>query len=577
MTDWRFYGRDREIRVLRKFMDEGPAFDTIAVRGRRQVGKSLLVGHFFRNRRNASPVIICHLADAGGPSLFLHFLKAEVMDVRPDLLDGFRPTGNDVFDFPRLTRHLLERGCTVVLDEFQRIDFNGTFQGYLPSLFQKVLDDMKHSWDSGAGRGADQRSRFVVMGSQQQKLMDMFHNPAAPMFNRIRKDLHLKPWTFPEIAEMARDREWDGRPYRLLTLWTAYGGMPDHWQRFSENGALSDFSRRIDDQDWVDGFLLSEERYRNTLHGSFDRQMEIQLRPLDRETLAWLAERPGGQLLHNPPSELRRKLAEGFREAFPEKKGTPDRQAAAGYLDDAIGKRLSGSHLGLLEKRNAIDDYGAQRWHVADSHARFQLDVLEHAVRWINEGPPMSPGAVRRLLRERMERMEGSGLETLAVSALDHLFTTSGLRDGIALQHGAWRRDPPAEIDFLAEDETVPQTLWVGSCKRMAKGHDPEADWGNLWNYLKPVAEGSREGRHLDGIREYQRNFVFVSPVFDDAAKQRLAARAAGLNERNASVRHGIAGWFTMDIPDMLEGKGPQPLQLPGPMPPEDGRSDFGM
>ncbi len=86
--------------------------------------------------------------------------------------------------------------------------------------------------------------------------------------------------------------------------------------------------------------------------------------------------------------------------------------------------------------------------------------------------------------------MEGSGLETLAVPALEHLFATgadaipSGRRDSIALQHGAWRRKPPLEIDFLAKDETAPGTLWLESCKRMAAGHDPETDWRILRNYL---------------------------------------------------------------------------------------------
>jgi len=151
--------------------------------------------------------------------------------------------------------------------------------------------------------------------------MDMFHDPAAPMFNRIRKELHLKPWTFPEIVDMARGQGWHSRPDRLLALWTAYGGMPNHWQRFSENRALSDFSHRLPDRDWMDGFLLSEEEYRNTPYGSFDTQMEIRLRPLDRDIVAWLAEKPGGHPLHVLPKALRKRAAESFRGTFPRKGG----------------------------------------------------------------------------------------------------------------------------------------------------------------------------------------------------------------------------------------------------------------
>ncbi len=196
MTDWRFYGHGKEIRILRKLMDEGPAFDAIAVRGRRQVGKSLPVRHFFRNRGNASPVIICHLADSPGPDFSL---KAEVMKTETGLLDGFRPTGNDVFDFPHLAGHLLERGCTVVLNEFQRIDFNGTFQGYLPSMFQKVPDDMKHSWDNPR-RGARLASQASRHGFAAAEADGHVPQPRRP-------DVQPDPeGASPETVDFSRDR-----------------------------------------------------------------------------------------------------------------------------------------------------------------------------------------------------------------------------------------------------------------------------------------------------------------------------------------------------------------------------------
>ncbi len=67
-------------------------------------------------------------------------------------------------------------------------------------------------------------------------------------------------------------------------------------------------------------------------------------------------------------------------------------------------------------------------------------------------------------------------------------------------------------------------------------------------------------------MQNVRHRFLFVSPVFDETTKERLARKAADLMA-DIPEEHGITDWLTMDIPDMLEGKGPQPLQLPGPKP----------
>ena len=575
--DWGFYGRHGEIGFLREFMDGELGFDTLAIRGRRQVGKSDLIRHFFAQEFPASedrPVIVLDLSGADR-SLFYGRVRIAARRARSDLLEGFQPPEDDLEGaFPDLVEHLLGKGCAVVLDEFQRI---ADPHDRMPALFQSLIDRL-HLARLRADR--DGRARLIVMGSEQQKLMDMFLDCRAPLYNRIRKRLHLRPWDFAELVEAAQDRGWDRRPERLLTLWTAYGGMPAHWRRFSENRALADFGRSMPDAAWTDAFLEGEEAYRRTEDGRFDRQMEVELRPGDRELLAWLAEKPGGHMLRDLPAGLRPALAAEFRKREPDRAELPEDRAAVEAAHDAVVRRLSGEHLGLLERRNAVDDPdGAERWHVADNNARFHLDVLEKAERETATLVTAPPGAVASRFRERMQHAEGRGLETLAFAALGHLFEAGCAAippvsmDKIRLERGAWRKDPGSpEIDLLAIEWpaipepgvplTDPGLLWAGFAKRAPDRHRPDKDCRTLAAWLAPVPENRRAESSLAPLRGWDHYLLFVSPVFGKRDIEELANK---VDRARAAAPGETRGWFAMDIADMLSGRGPRSLAPPEP------------
>lgn len=566
---WRFYGRQREIAQLHDFLDDEPGFDVLAVRGRRQVGKSELVHRYFEAERPKEaaatrPAILFHLVSADGDGDHLHpMLKVQVERDRPDLLDGFRSTGSALADFPALVRHLLDKGCPVVLDEFQRI---GT-RGMLPGLFQETVDAARRNRDPAAPP-----RRLIVMGSEQQKLMDMFRHPGAPLYGRIRRQMHVAPWTFGELCEVVRDRGWDRHPNRLLTLWTAYGGMPGHWERFSRETALSDFERASDDGAWTADFLAFEEDYRRMPSGDFAGWMEVALRPLDRDIVTWLAETRGGRSLDTLPGRLETALAARFREEFPAQAEMPSGHMAERLLEDEILPRLSGRHLGLLARRDALDDRGAARWHVSDNHARFQIDVLEGAERAAAAARITASDEVSRIRSERMAWAEGAGAETLAFAALEWLFergcdlVPAGRIATTDLLHGEWRKAPPAEIDILARERRPapgPDALWVASVKRNADRHDPRAACRSLAALLAPAPADSAVEDRLEPLRACAVNHLFVSPEIDRDAAERIAARVA---ETVASMPDAPrATWFVMDIDDMLSGRGPRPLSRPRP------------
>ncbi|MCY4303654.1 MAG: AAA family ATPase, partial [Aestuariivita sp.] len=290
---WKFYGRQKEIRELNDFVENHPRFDLIAIRGRRQVGKSDLIRTFFE-RQTDRRAILCKLEDTDtSHDAFFDRLAIATKKIDPHLLADFTVDEYEQNNrFSTLTEHLLQQKCVVILDEFQNIGNTGNRN--MQSQFQHLIDDLRHRNRNPSAPYC----RLILLGSEQQRFWEMLSHPRAPMYQRVRKSIHVQPWTFPEFKEMALDQGWNRCPNRLLTLWTAYNGLPRHWERFHEDTPrLSDFSQIPDDGEWTRQFMECEEAHRQTRDGAFHRQMEIELRESDRAIVRWLAEKPEGRNL----------------------------------------------------------------------------------------------------------------------------------------------------------------------------------------------------------------------------------------------------------------------------------------
>ncbi len=264
----------------------------LAVRGRRQVRKTDLVKTFFERRQprgNKENFIFCELLRREKTREdFCNRLEQSVRRTNDQHLKGFEvESSGENFKFSDLTEYLLQRGCVVAIDEFQRIrSTNGAVEGE----FQFLIDRLRRA----ARTRTTPRSHLIVLGSEQQRLVEIFKHPTTPMYGRVHNVLHLQPWTFAEFREMAIEQRWDRNPNRLLTLWTAYNCLPGHRGRFWEAEQLSDFSQIADNREWTRQFLEAERIYRTSPGGSFHNQMEVELRASDLALVRWLASRPSG-------------------------------------------------------------------------------------------------------------------------------------------------------------------------------------------------------------------------------------------------------------------------------------------
>ncbi|MCY4153109.1 MAG: AAA family ATPase [Aestuariivita sp.] len=591
-TPWRFYGRQKELRRLATFVDNHPRFDVLAIRGRRQVGKSDLVQTFL-DRQTDRLGILCQLEDTDTThDAFFDRLAAAAEETDPRLLKEFT-VGKYEYNnrFSNLTEHLLQQGCVVVLDEFQNIGNTGNRN--MQSQFQHLIDRLRR-------RNRDPTSphcRLILLGSEQQRFWEMLNHVRVPLYQRVRKSLHVQPWIFPEFKEMALDQGWDRNPHRLLTLWTTYNGLPGHWERFGEeDAALGDFSRIPDDAEWTRQFLAREEAHRQTRDGAFHRQMEIELRESDRAIVRWLAEKPEGRnLATDLDAPAHREAVHAIKTALQNEvpsTAVSDPEDMHTRVHDAIENRLSGAHLGLLRGRAPIDSEDTIKWSVVDNFARFQLQVLEPFA----QGSHPDESAHQVLATERvsaLQHLKGYGLEQFAAQALHHFFAIGAdvLPADAAGRTGLYTRfertDVSGDLDIVLihhkEHPTSPKNydgvrdFWIGSAKRSTGAFcsiktRPEdssmtalrKDITRIPSFLAPLSVGSTLTQtHFSKEWRGCVNYVVIARSFTDAEKALVSQAIA--DTFAAYPVHGIDQVYSLDIADIMSGRGPQPLPLPEP------------
>ncbi|MDT0320912.1 ATP-binding protein [Streptomyces millisiae] len=141
-----FVGREAELGMLRKRLERVSASRrgvAVAVRGRRQVGKSRLVQEFCDR---AQVPYLFFTATKGASSIesvstFLAELRDSALPVDPDLVAGDAPTSAGWLDaFRTLTTALPDRPCVVVIDELPWLaEQDPVFDGALQTAWDRLL------------------------------------------------------------------------------------------------------------------------------------------------------------------------------------------------------------------------------------------------------------------------------------------------------------------------------------------------------------------------------------------------------------------------------------------------------
>jgi AAA+ ATPase superfamily predicted ATPase len=215
MKDTSFFGRHRELALLDGWLQDAVQSDVgrlIAVRGRRQVGKSRLIEHFAEVSGVPYGVVSGMLA---APA------EIQVRQASSSLRSSVRPlpgveammavTGGDWFDmFFRLNIVLRGGPAILVLDEFP---WAAQTNPGLDSLLQSL-------WDSEFSK----RPLLIFLVGSDDALMNRLFAHDQPLFGRLDSQLVVRPFNPAEVAEALGIKD---DPVAAFDSHLVTGGFPE--------------------------------------------------------------------------------------------------------------------------------------------------------------------------------------------------------------------------------------------------------------------------------------------------------------------------------------------------------------
>ena len=510
---WGFYGRDKEKgRIGETF--GSPGFEMLTIRGRRGVGKTELVNQ-----------VVDGFPEDHQVFWYTFTKNISLSDLRDEMYEtaeaaGFPATGGAAGRAPLrgifvLLKDLLERGAIVVLDEAQFL-MSHDLEGVTWKI-KTLAEDLRRDFR----RGASGQGTLVLMGSAQQQMEAMFAGDRSALSTALRTTMVLEPWPASTLLAVADRHGWLDRPGRLVTLWTAFGGVPRYWEQFAHTPA-ADFERWDDDDDWRRAFVRS---LMDTLVSDWESHMELwarqELDPDNWRILEYLASARGD------------KTGIGsIRAALPD--------MTLDGLEGRLHAMWSGLHIveatvPVLKERNPENEKRWGRWRITDNQMRFWIHACRKPAGAMLRGG--DPDAESGDLMKRLQTLEGFAFEQLMRDGWAEYLRMPGGPGG-KVEQGYWT-EAKTEIDFMA---LVPKESCVllGSCKRSAKNHSPAKDLDDHVGRMLVMPDAAR-------IRGWEQVKLILSPEFPDDLRKKFQDTP----------------WHCVDLRDLAEKLGALSLHEP--------------
>ena len=214
----RFVDRRRELQALERFW-RVPQAGLMILLGRRRVGKTRLLTHFFEN--SSAPDALYWTATTHGTGFQLRDFSQVLLRYAsrfgvPQATDFVFPDWEAAFRFLADTVARADESQFIVLDEFAYLIRNDPA---ITSVVQKV-------WDHHLSRQS--QLKLILTGS----LVGMMEREAlsyqAPLYGRATSLLRLRPLPFAALSELFGERT----PAERVAIYAVTGGVPAYLELF---------------------------------------------------------------------------------------------------------------------------------------------------------------------------------------------------------------------------------------------------------------------------------------------------------------------------------------------------------
>ena len=210
MREPRLIGRNDECRRLDRCLERQEA-QLIVVQGRRRVGKTFLINHFFNNRFDFKLTGEFKAPKANQLENFVMELNRRThldYDTPDSWKDAFEMLGSYLSSLPDGEKHI------VFFDEIPWMDTPKS--GFL-SAFEYFWNDFGSAMDHLV---------FIVCGSATAWITDNIEQNKGGLFNRKTCSLFLQPFCLEETAEYLHMIGIDWSEYDIAQCYMILGGIP---------------------------------------------------------------------------------------------------------------------------------------------------------------------------------------------------------------------------------------------------------------------------------------------------------------------------------------------------------------
>ena len=216
-------GREREVAELQRSMKSDRS-EFVIVYGRRRVGKTYLVDHFFNGQYDFSFVGGHRLPKEKQLRNFGKAMKKYACLARqPKFYDW-----DDAFDALEEYLEMLpkNRRKVVFFDEMPWID----------TPQSEFVNALEMFWNGWAARRTD--IVFVASGSSTSWMVDKIVENQGGLHGRVTNNIYVRPFTLHEVELylQSRDIHWDR--YQILQAYMAMGGIPYHYSLLDARESL---------------------------------------------------------------------------------------------------------------------------------------------------------------------------------------------------------------------------------------------------------------------------------------------------------------------------------------------------
>ena len=196
-----FVGREYELNELEK-IHQRKGLESIAIYGRRRVGKTFLLTEFCKDKRN-----IFFTGNEASEKINLQNYSDSLRSAFPGTFFGELANFKDALD---ITVEISRREKTVlVFDEFP---FLVNAAPYFPSLFQKYID---HDF-------AKLDITVIICGSSIRMMNDLLNGKQRPLFGRFSRQMKLEPLNYIQSCEYFTKNN----TKECATFYSISGGIP---------------------------------------------------------------------------------------------------------------------------------------------------------------------------------------------------------------------------------------------------------------------------------------------------------------------------------------------------------------